>query len=226
MIWLRPERTGRGPRPAHSRKAIAAAAVEIADAEGIDAVAMRRVAAALGAGTMSLYNYVPKKEHLFDLMLDEIVGEYRLPDTPSGDPRADLRFVAHEQLALSRRHPWMVELLVKRPSLGPNSLRVTEFFLTALVGTDLDGPAKMEAMSLLSGFVAQFAQWEHANAAPAGGETWHADLLRYLSGVAASGDYPQLTAAMAAGGEPPDSDAVFARSLDRLLTALLGPGQG
>jgi hypothetical protein len=73
---------------------------------------------------------------------------------------------------------------------------------------------------------ARFAQWEHANATPAGGETWQADLIGYLSKVAASGDYPQLMAAIAAGGQPPDPDAVFARSLDRLLTALPGPGRG
>ncbi|WP_406285512.1 TetR/AcrR family transcriptional regulator [Embleya sp. NBC_00896] len=223
LIWLRPERTGRGPTPAHSREAIAAAAIALADAEGIGAVAMRRVAASLGAGTMSLYNYVPKKEHLFDLMLDAIVGEYRIPDAPSGDPRADLALLAHEQLAVSRRHPWMVELLVKRPSFGPNSLGVMEFFLAALAGTDLDGSAKMEALSMLNGFVAQFAQWERANAAPAGGETWQADLIKYLYGVAASGNYPHLAATMAAGGPPLEPDAVFARSLDRLLTVLLGP---
>jgi AcrR family transcriptional regulator len=106
LIWLRPERTGRGPRPAHSRDSIAAAAIVIADAEGLDAVSMRRVAAALGAGTMSLYNYVPKKEHLLDLMLDAASGEYRLPPEPSGDVRADLARLAHEQLAIFRRHPW------------------------------------------------------------------------------------------------------------------------
>ncbi|MFI1383227.1 TetR/AcrR family transcriptional regulator C-terminal domain-containing protein [Embleya sp. NPDC020886] len=222
LIWLRPERTGRGPTPAHSREAIAAAAIALADAEGIGAVAMRRVAAALGAGTMSLYNYVPKKEHLFDLMLDAIVGEYRIPDRPSGDPRTDLALLGHEQLAVSRRHPWMVEILVKRPSFGPNALRVIEFFLAALAPTELTGPEKMEALSLLNGFVAQFAQWEQANAAPAGGETWQADLIGYLHGVATSGGYPHLAAAMAGGGAPVDPDVAFVRSLDRLLSVLLG----
>ncbi len=61
VIWARPERSGRGPRPAYSRADIAAAAVRVADAEGLDAVSMRRVAAELGCGTMSLYNYVPAR---------------------------------------------------------------------------------------------------------------------------------------------------------------------
>ncbi|MBW8704526.1 hypothetical protein MBT84_33500 [Streptomyces sp. MBT84] len=61
VIWARPERAGRGPKPAYSRADIADAAVRIADAEGLDAVSMRRVAAELGCGTMSLYNYVPAR---------------------------------------------------------------------------------------------------------------------------------------------------------------------
>lgn len=72
VIWARPERAGRGPKPAFSRADIAAAAVRIADAEGLDAVSMRKVAAELGCGTMSLYNYVPRKEDLHELMLDAV----------------------------------------------------------------------------------------------------------------------------------------------------------
>ena len=132
LIWLRPERTGRGPRPAHSRDSIAAAAVTIADAEGLDAVSMRRVATALGAGTMSLYNYVPKKEQLFDLMLDAVVGEYELPASPSGDQRTDLQLLFRQQLEILRRHTWVPRLVVGRPSLGPNGLRYTEYFLACL----------------------------------------------------------------------------------------------
>ena len=85
-IWDVPEYGGRGPRPRHSRAAIAAAAVSLADAEGIDAVTMRRVAAGLGMGTMSLYNYVPSKEHLVQLMIDQVSGEYRYAGSPPGRP--------------------------------------------------------------------------------------------------------------------------------------------
>jgi AcrR family transcriptional regulator len=224
MIWLRPERTGRGPEPAHSRAAIASAAIALADAEGLDAVSMRKVAAALGAGTMSLYNYVPKKEHLFDLMLDAAVGEVALPDAPSGDPRADLAALAREILAAMRRHPWMPGLCITRPSMGPNSLRCTEFFLAALAGTGWDGGTKMELFAQLNGFVCQFAEWERT-AAGGAGDRWQADLVSYLTGVIATGDYPHLAATLAAGssGPPPDADTVFARSLDRLLSMIVTP---
>ncbi|MDH6575952.1 TetR/AcrR family transcriptional regulator [Kitasatospora sp. MAP5-34] len=222
LIWLRPERTGRGPRPAHSRDSIAAAAVAIADAEGLDAVSMRRVAAALGAGTMSLYNYVPKKEQLFDLMLDAVVGEYELPASPSGDQRTDLRLLFRRQLGILRRHTWVPRLVVGRPSLGPNGLRYTEYFLACLADADLPGSAKMEALSLLNGFLCQYAEWE--NTAAAGGK-WQTDLVSYLQRVVLSGDYPHLTQALISGGTgtPPDSDAIFDRTLQQLISAVLTP---
>ncbi|MFD4910613.1 TetR/AcrR family transcriptional regulator C-terminal domain-containing protein [Kitasatospora purpeofusca] len=222
LIWLRPERTGRGPRPAHSRASIAAAAIAVADAEGMDAVSMRRIAAALGAGTMSLYNYVPKKEHLLDLMLDAVAGEYDYSGlTPTGDCRADLRGLAHEQLAALRRHPWVPALVIARPGIGPNALRYTEHFLAVTEPSGLDGTARLEALALLTGFVCQFAQYERTAAA---GAKWQADLAGYLGRAAASGEFPHLAAAFATAGPAADSpDAVFDRSLDRVITAALAP---
>ncbi|MDY0811212.1 TetR/AcrR family transcriptional regulator C-terminal domain-containing protein [Kitasatospora purpeofusca] len=222
LIWLRPERTGRGPRPAHSRTSIAAAAIVIADAEGLDAVSMRRVAGALGAGTMSLYNYVPKKEHLLDLMLDAVAGEYDYSGlAPTGDCRADLRRLAHEQLAALRRHPWVPALVIARPGLGPNALRYTEHFLAVTEPSGLDGTTRMEALALLNGFVCQYAQYERTAAA---GAKWQADLARYLGRAAAGGEFPHLAAAFANLGPSADTpDAVFDRSLDRVITAALTP---
>src|SRR3954464_9024332 len=107
VIWARPERTGRGPKPAFTRADIAAAAVRIADAGGLEAVSMRHVAGELGCGTMSLYNYVPRKEDLYELMADAVAGEYDLPESPSGDWRADMVALAHRSRAMMRRHPWM-----------------------------------------------------------------------------------------------------------------------
>ncbi|MFF2147889.1 TetR/AcrR family transcriptional regulator [Kitasatospora sp. NPDC058190] len=220
LIWLRPERTGRGPRPAHSRESIAAAAIGIADTEGLDAVSMRRVAAALGAGTMSLYNYVPKKEHLLDLMLDAVTGEYRLPPEPSGDVRADLARLAHEQLAIFRRHPWLPALVLARPSIGPNALRYTDHFLAVTAPTGLAGGARMEAMALFNGFICQFAQYEQTAAA---GAKWQTEMVGYLTQAAMSGAYPHLAQAFATAGPPADPDQAFDRTLDRVIHAILAP---
>jgi AcrR family transcriptional regulator len=222
MIWLRPERAGRGPHPAHNRAEIAAVAIALADAGGLSAVSMRKVAAALGAGTMSLYNYVPKKEHLFDLMLDAVAGEAEIPDAPSGDARADIALLAHEVLAAMRRHPWVPGLITVRPSMGPNALRCTEFFLAALADSGLEGGTKMEMFSLLNGFICQFAEFERTAAAGSATQ-WQTDLITYLTGIIATGCYPHLASALATSGPPVDADTLFARSLDRVITLILVP---
>ncbi len=222
LIWLRPERAARGPAPAHSRAAIAAAAIALADAEGLAGVSMRKIAAALGAGTMSLYTYVPKKEHLFDLMLDAVAGEWRLPEAPTGDQRADLHEFARQGLAAMRRHPWVPGLVLTRPSIGPNSLRCTEYFLAVMSEAKLSGGTKMELFAMLNGYVCQFAQWE-ANQRDVGGSAqWQAELAAYLGMAVATGDYPNLAAAFI-GSEAPDldADAVFERSVGRVIDLIL-----
>ncbi len=71
-VWTRP---GPGSRkPLFSRDEIAAAAVKIADEEGFDALSMRRLAAELDAGTMTLYHYVKTKDELLSLVSDRLMG--------------------------------------------------------------------------------------------------------------------------------------------------------
>lgn len=224
LIWLRPERSARGPAPAHSRAEIAAAAIALADAEGLAAVSMRRIAAALGSGTMSLYTYVPKKEHLFDLMLDAVAGEWDLPEAPSGDPRADLLGFGREGLAAMRRHPWVPALVLTRLTLGPNSLRCTEYFLAVLEAVDLPGGAKLELFAMLNGSICQFAQWEANQGAAGPGDEWQAELAAYLGEAVSSGAYPYLAAAVAdgRGAQPAGPDEVFERGFSRIVDAVLG----
>ena len=82
-IWDLPERGARGPRPRHNRAVIAATAARIADAQGLDAVTMRRVASELGMATMSLYNYVPAKGHLAQLVIDHLAAGYAYASLPA-----------------------------------------------------------------------------------------------------------------------------------------------
>lgn len=106
-------------------KAIVAAAMEIADTGGLEALSMRRVAEQLGAGTMSLYTHVPGKIELIDLMVDTAYGElYESVDSPAqqpGDWRDRLRFIARQNWDLYRRHPWMLQITTGRPVLGPHA---------------------------------------------------------------------------------------------------------
>ncbi len=87
-VWEMPERGVRGPKPGHDRAAIAAAAVQIADGEGLDALTMRRVASELGMATMTLYNYLPAKDHLAQLVIDKLAAEYAYPQAPPVDKRS------------------------------------------------------------------------------------------------------------------------------------------
>ncbi|WP_459545209.1 TetR/AcrR family transcriptional regulator [Nocardia sp. X0981] len=140
-IWMRPEtpeRSGPGRRPGFDRAAITRAAVELADSGGLETVTMRRIATELGTGAMSLYRYVSSRDDLIDLMIDAVVGEIDLPAHPTGEWRRDLSLVAGQIREVGLRHPWQISLANRRPTLGPNSLRLLEFALSALDGYGLD----------------------------------------------------------------------------------------
>ena len=197
LIWLRPERGARGPAPAHSRAEIAGVAVELADAEGLAGVSMRKVAA-----------------------------EMEPSERPSGDPRADLAEFARRGVALLRRHPWLPPLVSTRLTIGPNSLRQLEYFLGIMSGVDVPAVTKMELYGLLNGFLYTFAQFE-ANQRDTAVQT-QADIARYVTEAAATGNYPNLVAAFANPGQPPDpgTDAMFERTLPRVIDMILGPSTG
>src|SRR5690242_12761629 len=161
VIWARPERAGRGPRPAFSRADIAAAAVRIADAEGFDAVSMRKVAAELGCGTMSLYNYVPRKEDMHELMVDAVGAEHELWE-PSGDWRADLVRVARQTRALMHQHPWLPRLMSSIYGFGPHTLRYLEHCLACLDPLDASYGTKMELVAMLNSVVTMYVANELA----------------------------------------------------------------
>lgn len=121
-------------------RAIVEKATELADAEGLDALSMRRVAEALGVGTMTLYSYVPGKDELTDLMADRVMGTlYTDPDEPGrcGHWREALRLVARRNWELHLKHPWLSELVRPRPSLGPNLVLKYETELRPLDGIGL-----------------------------------------------------------------------------------------
>jgi AcrR family transcriptional regulator len=120
VIWGRPEWAGRGPVPSLSREGIAAASVALADAQGIEAVSMRTLAAELGVGAASLYRYVARKDELIDLMVDAVMGgdlEFEI----RGDWREDLRSFAHGLRAMTLRHPWMAVPSAGLRNFGPNT---------------------------------------------------------------------------------------------------------
>ncbi|MFE5871376.1 TetR/AcrR family transcriptional regulator C-terminal domain-containing protein [Streptomyces roseifaciens] len=220
QLWLTPDQPRRGRKPAYSREAITAAAVALADTEGLDAVTMRKVAAQVGAGVMSLYSYAPDKETLLHLMVDHVSGELPTANTLTGDWRADLKAIAHLQRAHMLRHPWLPAALSTRRVPGPNTLAFLEHVLTALRPTGLDGRAKLEIFAQLTAFVAGHVAHEIAQAAASQSPDRAAAEARYLAAVAAEGHHPELAEALSAPGRPLTPEATFTRFLNRLIDGL------
>src|SRR5205823_341014 len=93
---------------------IAAAAMAVADAEGVDAVTMRRVADELGAGTMTLYHYVRSKDELIALVVDQMMGELLIPDDEMPDDwREAFAAIGRRSREAFRRHVWIHEMIAK-----------------------------------------------------------------------------------------------------------------
>ena len=226
-IWSLPERGERGPKPGHSRAEIAAAAIRIADAEGIAAVTMRRVAAELGTGTMSLYNYVPAKEHLVQLMADQTAGEYVYPPGPSPGSRAAIAELARQGRDIARRHPWLPAVMHRPPPMGPSTLRYIDYFLGLLAGTGLGTAAKMEMIAIINGFALMYGAMqvalddERARTRITEQEQQAAP-VKVLVEAAASGIYPNLAAALAAPSpQSRTADQNFDSCLIRLIDGAL-----
>jgi AcrR family transcriptional regulator len=195
VVWMLRERSARGPKPAHSREESAVAAIRIADTDGLDAVTMRRVAAEVGCGTMSLYRYVPTKDHLFDLMIDAAAGEVQVPDLPAGDWRAGLRAVAGTYRATLLRHPWLVTLESGRPAPGPNSLRNLEAGFGVVDGLGLDIDEMMIMLATLLAFVrgevaGELAEQEAQRRTGLTSQQWQAWMSPYVEKLMATGQYP------------------------------------
>ncbi|WP_406315462.1 TetR/AcrR family transcriptional regulator [Streptosporangium sp. NBC_01639] len=153
LLWRTSERTSRKGKPDLSVDRIVRAGIEIADAEGLAALSMRRVAERLGVGTMSLYTYVPGKAELLDVMLDTVYGETARPRDVAEGWRARLTLVARENWELCRRHPWTLQVDTGRPPLGPNLMAKYDYELGAIADTGLTEVEMDAVLSLVLGHV-------------------------------------------------------------------------
>jgi AcrR family transcriptional regulator len=150
--WGLRDRPQKGPKPGLSLDRIVDAAIKVADAEGLAAVSMSRVATELGAATMSLYRYVGAKDELLELMVDAAIGP---PPPDSGDRgwRAGLTTWAVTYLTLLRQRPWVVRVPLGTPPITPNSIAWMERCLRIMQPTALTAAEKLSAILLISGFV-------------------------------------------------------------------------
>ena len=157
-IWWREERGSRGPDPALDHKAIAAAAVALADAGGLEVVSMRAVAGRLDTSASALYRYVDGRSDLLDLMADTVVAELRPYQAPGPKWLEPMLRLAAAQRALHERHPWLTTLGYRSSSMGPESLAFFDACLSVLTPIGAPVRAKFEAIDLMTGLAALFAQ--------------------------------------------------------------------
>jgi AcrR family transcriptional regulator len=151
LIWLRP---GPGDRPGRlTREKISAAALSIADTEGFEAVSMRRIAARLGASTMSLYYYLHTKADLIALMDDALMAEVLVPkgQLPRGWREA-ISVIARRTRDVFAHHPWAILSMQGAPP-GPNAMRHFEQSLEALEEAPLSLKGKLALLQLVDDFV-------------------------------------------------------------------------
>jgi AcrR family transcriptional regulator len=158
LLWGLQPGSARKSRSDLSIEKIISAAIETADADGAGALSMRRVAERLGAGTMSLYTYIPGKEELIDLMLDSVYGEMSRPAAPPEDWRAKLELIARENWLLARRHPWILQISTTRPPLGPNAITKYDYELSMIDGIGLTEIEMDSVVDLINGHVQQVAR--------------------------------------------------------------------
>ena len=201
----------RGRPPAHTRDRVVDAAIAVADAEGLGAVTIRRIATEIGAGAMSLYTYVSDKDRLVDLMVDRVSAGIDWP--------ADLLGLAVAQRELMLRHPWLPEALPNRRLTGTNLLAYLERALAALAPTKLAAAAKLEIIALLTGFVASYVTHELAQAA--GGVTTD-EQVELITAAVATGAFPHLAAALSESVGAPPAALDFATVAARMISGLVG----
>jgi AcrR family transcriptional regulator len=210
LLWGRRERGKRGPRPGLSTDAIVETAVRVADAEGLDAVSMARVAAEVGFTTMSLYRYVDSKDELLQLMWNaSALGAERLV-IEGADWRDRLRQWALLQRDMIDRHPWVTQMPMAAPPMAPNSLHFVERGLQTLDGTGLADDDKIRVLGLLSSFTLSEAKMANdAARAAAAAQAAAAD-----AAAAADGAADGAAAGDAAPGAPMSFEGVLRELVD------------
>jgi AcrR family transcriptional regulator len=225
LLWRTGEPTPRKGRPDLGVDAIVRAAVELADAEGLAALSMRRVAERLGVGTMSLYTYVPGKAELVEVMVDTVQGETARPEDVPGGWRARLTAIAEEDYALHLRHRWLLDVPTNRAVLGPNVAARYDYELRAVDGIGLTDVEMDSVLTLVHGHVQAAARL--AAGADQGGvseQEWWAAAAPFLARVFDPERFPLAARVGAAAGEAHgaayDARHAFTFGLDRILDGI------
>jgi AcrR family transcriptional regulator len=181
LLWGRRKQGKRGPRPGLTAEAIVDAAIKVADAEGLEAVSMARVAKKLGFTTMSLYRHVANKDELLQLMWDaSATGAETL--VLEGDTwREKLTMWSSLQWDLLGQHPWITQMPMAAPPMAPNSVHFVDRGLGAFDGLSLRESDKLRIIGLISTYTLGDARMAN-------------DAARAIKQATAAGEVPDPTA--------------------------------
>ena len=210
LLWHGDDTLRPGPKRGVDLPTIAAAGVRIADAEGLSAVSMRRLANEVGFTTMALYRYVQSKLEVLALILDHAYGE--APDMADalGDWRAGLAAWATANRDAIVEHPWILDIRITEPPLTPAQIGWLEAGLATLAGSPLTEQEKLSSMLLVDVYVRGQAQLS-VGLAPAGAEAQSAaeQYSHRLRALADRTRFPHIHAAVLSGALD-DDDTDFA----------------
>lgn len=212
-----------GRPPKFSREQVQAAALEIVDRDGLGALSMRAVAAALGTGAMTLYNHAGGREDLEVLVVEAVLADVHWRVPPQADWRAEVHAIATAAWRAMRSHPHALPLILTRRSRQPSVIAMAEALLAALAPSGRAGPDLLIAFRAVTAFIMGFCQAELAGPlAVAAGESRALTVQRFRT--LPRERYPQLVqlADVAFGS---DAGEEFRAGLDALLAGLEGPAR-
>ncbi|MFL1378933.1 MULTISPECIES: TetR/AcrR family transcriptional regulator C-terminal domain-containing protein [unclassified Nocardiopsis] len=219
LLWNGIDPPRRGPRHRLTVEAVVEAATAVAEEEGLAALSMRRVAAALGVGAATLYTYIPDKAALLALMVDTMIAQAPRPHTLPGTWRDKVAAWARADLGGYRAHPWLVDLMGTERPVGPGALAWTDSALRVFEGTGLTDREVLAVIEGVDGYVrghaarAVDADRTARRTAP-DGRAWSQAQLEYLSGRVTPGRFSAVERLTEPG---PGVEEVFEEGLSWLL---------
>jgi AcrR family transcriptional regulator len=219
LVWGKKPAPSRGPKPTLSTDQIARVSIRLADAEGLAAVTMQRLAREVGLTTMALYRYFPAKADLVALMIDSASDSPLHFGKPSLPWNTRLKAWAHRCLAIYTEHPWFLEATSSRESvLGPSELSWMEAALAMLAESGLGPKERHHAFLAIIGHVRGHATFQQIGTRANGRKEWSRELAQLLQSEAHR--YPIMLDVIRSGGFSENAAGAFEFGLNCILDGI------
>src|SRR5262245_14599696 len=204
VVWLRLETLG--PRARRELARIVAAAVALADREGLEALSMRRLALELDTGTTTLYRYVTGRDELLELMVDAVNGSDGVVTGKPAHWRDGLALVAREARGRFLAHPWLASQLAARPTIGPNTLLGAEFVVSVALDLVEDPETAASVTSSLLAYVqgsvaAALAEHEAQRRTGLDEHAWRETVAPWVRSILADARFPAFASVVRAADD-------------------------